>query len=47
MTTPFDEARSRAAPEAKSSINLIERFFESLEAMDCVATGRFFTEAGL
>ena len=31
---PFDEARSLATPEAKASIDLIEAFFEKLEAME-------------
>lgn len=44
---PFDEARSRVPAEAKAGVDLIERFFASLEAMDFAATGAFFTEDGL
>jgi len=44
---PFDEARTRATPEARASIDLIERFFDSLEAMDFETTGKFFTAEGL
>ena len=44
---PFDEARSLATPEAKASIDLIESFFEALEAMNWNAVGAFFTEDGV
>lgn len=44
---PFDEARTRATPEARSSIDLVEAFFQTLEAMDFDATGRFFAEDGV
>ena len=43
---PFDQARSLATPEARASIDLIEAFFQKLEAMDFEAVGRFFTEDG-
>ena len=44
---PFDEARTRATPEARVSIDLVEAFFKTLEAMDFAATGRFFAEDGV
>jgi hypothetical protein len=31
---PFDQARSLATPEARANIDLIEAFFQTLEAMD-------------
>lgn len=43
---PFEEARSLAAPEAKASIDLIESFFQSLEAMEWDKVGKMFTEDG-
>lgn len=45
--SPFDEARSRATLEARANIDLIEAFFQTLEAMDFEATGRFFTDDGV
>jgi limonene-1,2-epoxide hydrolase len=44
---PFDEARTRATPEARASIDLVEAFFKTLEAMDFEATGRSFAEDGV
>ena len=44
--SPFEQARSLATPEAQASIDLIEAFFQKLEAMDFEAVGRFFTEDG-
>ena len=44
---PFDEARSLASPEARASIDLIEAFFQKLEAMDWEGAGRLFTEDGV
>jgi limonene-1,2-epoxide hydrolase len=44
---PFEEARTRATPEARASIDLVEAFFKTLEAMDFEATGRFFAEDGV
>ena len=44
---PFDRARSLASPEARASIDLIEAFFQKLEAMDWEAVGAFFTEDGV
>ena len=38
---PFDRARSLATPEARASIDLIEAFFQKLEAMDFEAVGGF------
>ncbi len=43
---PFDQARSLATPEARTSIDLIESFFAALEAMDFDKVGHFFTEDG-
>ena len=43
---PFEKARSLATPEAKASIDLIESFFEKLEAMEWEAVGAMFTEDG-
>ena len=44
---PFEEARSRTTHEARASIDLVEAFFQTLEAMDFEATGRFFTDDGV
>ena len=44
---PFDEARSRATPEARASIDVVEAFFQTLEAMDFEASGRFFAADGV
>lgn len=43
---PFEQARSLATPEAKASIDLIETFFQKLEAMEFEAVGQMFTEDG-
>lgn len=43
---PFEQARTLAAPEAKASIDLVESFFQKLEAMDWDAVGAMFTEDG-
>ena len=43
---PFDRARSLATPEARTSIDLVEAFFQKLEAMDFEAVGGFFAQDG-
>lgn len=45
--SPFDEARSLATPEAKASLDLIEAFFEALEAMEWETVGGFFAADGV
>ena len=44
---PFDQARSLATPEARSSLDLVESFFQKLEAMDWEGVGALFTEDGV
>lgn len=44
---PFDQARSLATPEARSSLDLVEFFFQKLEAMDWERVGALFTEDGV
>ena len=44
---PFDEARSRITPEAKTSIDLVEAFFDALGRMDFETVGSMFTADGL
>lgn len=44
--SPFDQARALATPEAQASIDLIESFFQKLEAMDWEGVGSLFTEDG-
>lgn len=44
---PFEQARSLASSEAKASIDLIEAFFTSLEAMNFDAVGELFTDDGV
>lgn len=41
---PFDEARANATAEGRTNIDLIERFFGLLEAMDFEAASQLFHE---
>lgn len=45
--TPFDQARALATPGARASIDLIEAFFQKLEAMDWTGVGELFAEDGV
>ena len=44
---PFDQARALTTPEARSSIDLIESFFQKLESMDWEGVGQLFAEDGV
>jgi limonene-1,2-epoxide hydrolase len=47
MPTAFDEARAEATEGVAANIDLVERFFRALEALDFEKTASFFSDDGV